>query len=59
MSYIDELRQRCTKAEEALEEMSVSQLRAKLDEATRYSAEVSGLLHSLLNAIEETTEVSR
>ncbi len=53
MSYIEELRDRVNRIEEALDTPRVTDLQEKLDEQSRYSAEISGLLHSLLNAVED------
>ncbi len=53
MSYITELRDRVNRLEEALDAPSVTDLQQKLDDQARYSAEISGLLHSLLNAVED------
>ncbi|MGF1455950.1 MAG: hypothetical protein ACFB6R_11325 [Alphaproteobacteria bacterium] len=53
MSYIEDLRDRVNRLEEALDTPRVTDLQQKLDEQARYSAEISGLLHSLLNAVED------
>ncbi len=53
MSYIEELRDRVNRIEDALEAPRVTDLQTQLDDQARYSAEISGLLHSLLNAVED------
>lgn len=60
MAYIDELRSRVQQAEErlegAVERAGGNQEKLSYDDLSRYSAELSGLLHSLLNAVEEHFE---
>lgn len=53
MAYIEELRDRVSRIEDALDSPKTEDLQRQLDEQSRYSAEISGLLHSLLNAVED------